>query len=63
MVDIDGVLYKGRQVIGKAPQIIKTLREPLTEHGVCIPFTLLTNGGGNLESEKATDVNFRLGID
>jgi ribonucleotide monophosphatase NagD (HAD superfamily) len=62
VVDIDGVIVKGRTFIGKAPAIIKSLLEPITDKRINIPFALLTNGGGCPEKEKAEDINRRLGI-
>lgn len=61
VVDNDGVIVKGRTVIGRAPAIIQSILEPYTDKKIQIPFILLTNGGGMPEHEKAEDLNKRLG--
>lgn len=64
VIDIDGVIVKGRSVIGNSPHVIRSLLEPLNTiyKRVSIPFVLLTNGGGIPEPEKADDINRRLGL-
>ena len=63
MVDIDGVVVKGRTIIGKAKDILQSILTPIDNSmGTHIPFALLTNGGGIPEHEKATEMNRRLGI-
>jgi hypothetical protein len=49
-------------VIGNSPQVIRALLEPYSERRVNIPFTLMTNGGGLPEPEKAEDINSRIGL-
>eukprot|EP00347_Sterkiella_histriomuscorum_P004113 403361703 len=61
--DNDGVIVKGRTVIGRAPHIVKQILEPYSAQNLQIPFILLTNGGGIPEGEKAEDLNRRLGLD
>ncbi len=61
-IDIDGVLLKGRAVVGNSPSVLRTLLEPYSESRVNIPFVLMTNGGGILEHDKAEDVNRKLGL-
>lgn len=62
MLDIDGVIVKGRQVIGNSPHVIRALLEPYSERRVALPFALMTNGGGLPEPEKADDINKRIGL-
>lgn len=53
---------KGRQVVGNSPNVIKALLEPCHIRKVNIPFALMTNGGGVPESDKAHDINTRIGL-
>jgi len=55
--DVDGVLMNGGQVISQATRVLSELRDKN------IPFVLLTNGGGHLESDKARDLSAKLGVD
>ena len=58
--DIDGVLYRGTQAIQGSVWAIQRLIKPFTmENGdrVCLPFSLLTNGGGDTEKERTNYVN------
>ena len=61
-MDIDGVLVKGRSVIGHSPSVLHSLLLPYTEKNLQIPFALMTNGGGIPEPAKAEDMNRRLGL-
>lgn len=54
--DIDGVLLRGKQAIQGAGETLVKL------HQRNIPFALLTNGGGTLESKKKQSVASTLGI-
>jgi len=54
--DIDGVLYRGANVIPKAPLVL----EKLTEQKV--PWVLVTNGGGITEEKKAQVLSTKLGV-
>lgn len=49
--DIDGVLLRGREPIKNAGKAINLLTE------MKIPFVLLTNGGGKLESTRVSTIN------
>lgn len=62
VIDIDGVIVKGRSIIGNSPNVIRALLEPYSEHRVNIPFVLMTNGGGLPEPAKAEDINRRLNL-
>lgn len=62
VLDIDGVVVKGRSVIGNSPSVIRALLEPYTERRVSIPFAMMTNGGGLPEPEKAEDINKKIGL-
>jgi ribonucleotide monophosphatase NagD (HAD superfamily) len=58
--DIDGVLYRGSKLIKGSDIALRTL---LKYHsfgygrGAHLPFSLLTNGGGVPEAERADVVN------
>jgi len=54
------VIVKGRTVVGNSPNVIRALLEPCQTRKVNIPFALMTNGGGVIESDKARDINERL---
>eukprot|EP00301_Raphidiophrys_heterophryoidea_P004538 c11965_g1_i1.p1 GENE.c11965_g1_i1~~c11965_g1_i1.p1 ORF type:complete len:304 (-),score=79.17 c11965_g1_i1:130-1041(-) len=54
--DVDGVLMKGGQPIKEATHVLRGLQERN------IPFVLVTNGGGHLESDKARDLSAKLGV-
>lgn len=62
VLDIDGVIVKGRSVIGNSPSVIRALLEPYSERRINLPFALMTNGGGLPEPEKADDINSRIGL-
>lgn len=51
--DIDGVVIRGSTMIGNSREAIKRIKLNKAQ----IPFTLLTNGGGNLEATRAGVVN------
>ena len=53
---IDGVLLRSSEPIPGAAESIQFLQD---NH---IPYTLLTNGGGVHETEKAADVSAKLGV-
>ena len=67
--DIDGVLYRGKHAIDKSTDAVKCLvrthslpeLSPKGDFGlledVKLPFSLLTNGGGQTEAERAGIVN------
>lgn len=57
VLDIDGVLLKGKNVIKSAPIALRKLQK----HG--IPYIFVTNGGGMMESTKAKDLEKKLGLD
>jgi ribonucleotide monophosphatase NagD (HAD superfamily) len=62
--DIDGVLLRGKNIIPGSDNLLKrVLNETFTEHKLRMPFVLLTNGGGMLESDKAKQMNEILGVD
>jgi hypothetical protein len=46
--DIDGVVVKGKEVIGNSSQIVRRVLQPV--NGANLPFSFLTNGGGCTES-------------
>lgn len=48
--DVDGVVYRGSSAIGNSNKIIPSLLTSKIEGKFKIPFVLLTNGGGMLES-------------
>eukprot|EP00744_Colponema_vietnamica_P008834 GILI01012590.1.p1 GENE.GILI01012590.1~~GILI01012590.1.p1 ORF type:complete len:342 (-),score=63.40 GILI01012590.1:52-1077(-) len=54
--DVDGVLWRGNEVISHTPRVLKTLSE---KH---VPFVLLTNGGGVLEAKKAAQFTEKFGV-
>jgi ribonucleotide monophosphatase NagD (HAD superfamily) len=49
-------------VVGNSPNVIRALLEPCQTRKVNIPFALMTNGGGVIESDKARDINERIGL-
>lgn len=55
-IDLDGVIFRGRDVLKGARDAIERLRE------ADIPFVFFTNGGGVLEAEKADELNKRLNL-
>jgi len=60
--DIDGVVVRGREVIGNSDKIIAEVLTPMAD-GKTLPFILLTNGGGFTEEKKAEEINRVLGIE
>jgi len=52
--DLDGVMFRGKEVIPSAPKVLRKL----TEKG--IPWILLTNGGGVTEEDKAEVLSKKL---
>ena len=60
--DIDGVILRGSLVIGNSDNMIKQILKP-QPNGKCVPFTLLTNGGGFTEERKAEEINKKLGLE
>ena len=61
--DVDGVLYRGDITLGNSGKVIgrlKQQRQPGSE--IPVPFVLLTNGGGLLESTRADFVNKKIGV-
>ena len=61
LCDIDGVLYRGKKAIPRSKQALKCIlsehEHPQSKIKFCLPFNLLTNGGGILESDRAKVVN------
>lgn len=55
--DIDGVLLRGKRALPNGRWAIETL------HRLNVPYALLTNGGGVLESKKKASVEKILGIE
>jgi ribonucleotide monophosphatase NagD (HAD superfamily) len=49
--DIDGVLIRGKNALPGASDVIAKIIQ------LNLPFVCLTNGGGMLEKEKATQMN------
>ena len=61
--DIDGVLYRGGKVIQGSQWAVERLLKPFSMPNgekACLPFTLLTNGGGNTEKARVDLVNQRV---
>lgn len=56
VLDIDGVLIRGGNLIKGADKAVANLKK----HG--IPYVFVTNGGGTLESKKAQDLSSKLGL-
>jgi len=56
VLDIDGVLLRGKHVIKNAPEALGLLQKNK------IPYVFLTNGGGMLEATKARDLTSKLGL-
>lgn len=54
--DIDGVVYRGGSRIGGSDKVLRSVLNPLKD-GTKIPFSLLTNGGGIPENERALYIN------
>ncbi|KAM3140631.1 hypothetical protein pb186bvf_007229 [Paramecium bursaria] len=50
--DIDGVIVRGKQIIKGSDYVVNSILQKPS-----IPFYLLTNGGGQLEQEKAIGLN------
>lgn len=57
VLDIDGVLLKGNQLISGANRAVRRLQI------ANIPFCFVTNGGGLLEAAKAKELRSKLNID
>lgn len=57
--DIDGVIYRGSKSIHGSDIALRALLKSYQVEGrqVKLPFSLLTNGGGQLESVRADLVN------
>ncbi|KAK7200865.1 Haloacid dehalogenase-like hydrolase/HAD-hyrolase-like [Novymonas esmeraldas] len=55
VMDIDGVVHRGRQLIPGADTAVQHLRL------LRIPFAFMTNGGGKSEAEKAEELSALLG--
>lgn len=55
--DVDGVLLRGKQPIPGAREVLQELR------AADIPFAIMTNGGGYLETKKAAQISQILGVD
>ncbi|XP_057868857.2 uncharacterized protein YKR070W isoform X3 [Cryptomeria japonica] len=61
--DIDGVMLRGRNVIGGATQALRRLfKDPSNPTELRVPFVFLTNGGGLRESERAIELSNLLGV-
>ncbi len=58
--DIDGVLYRGKELIGDPLSVIRRVFSPVGDKK--IPFTFLTNGGGCTEQQKADELNKKIGF-
>ena len=62
--DIDGVLYRGGKPIAGSSWATKRLIKPFTlpssHETVKLPFSLLTNGGGDTEQDRADLVNRKM---
>lgn len=58
--DIDGVVLRGKGMIGNSSSIIQKLKSFAATK---IPFYFLTNGGGILEKEKASVMNDLLSLE
>lgn len=56
-LDIDGVLYRGKQVIPAANEVLNFLKQNNR------PWILLTNGGGLTEEKKATAISKTIGVE
>lgn len=54
--DIDGVLLRGKNPIPGASEALRLLNNSK------IPYILLTNGGGNLESERVNFISEKLKV-
>ncbi|CAM9788804.1 unnamed protein product [Heterosigma akashiwo] len=57
VIDLDGVLIRGKDVIPGAVQGIEMLKRAR------IPFLIVTNGGGQTEKEKAISISKRVGTE
>lgn len=66
--DVDGVLLRGKKIIGRSDLTLRHILQPLSSlfpshfprDSFCraqLPFLCLTNGGGQLESDKARKMN------
>ena len=62
--DIDGVLYRGGRVIAGSSQATQRLIKPFvmqpSNSKVSLPFSLITNGGGDTEKARTDLVNKRM---
>ena len=69
--DIDGVVYRGSEAIPGSANVIKSILKPFkhpinfplypdSSKALRLPFTLLTNGGGEPEQRRADYINDKL---
>ena len=60
VVDIDGVVYRGKELIGDPAAVIRRVFTPVGDQK--IPFVFLTNGGACTEQQKADELNKKIGL-
>ena len=63
--DIDGVVYRGGEAIAGSDKVIRSIYKPFAHlerpsKRFTLPFTLLTNGGGEPEQKRADYINHKL---
>ena len=61
VVDIDGVVVKGKLPISGAKETLRRVLSPIESQ--LIPFVFLSNGGGGTEGKKADTLNTVLGFE
>ena len=59
-MDIDGVVYRGKELIGDPAAVIRRVLTPVGDQK--IPFVFLTNGGACTEQQKADELNKKIGL-
>jgi hypothetical protein len=60
--DIDGVLLRGKEPIGRAPESLARLYKDVKNAELQVPYIFLTNGGGMTEAARAAELTRQLGV-
>ncbi|KAG0598629.1 hypothetical protein M758_12G089100 [Ceratodon purpureus] len=60
--DIDGVLIRGNETIGRAPDALRRLYKDVERGELLVPYIFLTNGGGTTEAARAVVLTRQLKV-
>lgn len=60
--DVDGVLIRGNETIGRATDALRRLYKDVEKGELLVPYVFLTNGGGTTEAARAVVLTRQLSV-